>query len=377
MAELELALTCPVYDSFRVQQVAGMFDVPIEKKMVQRIRVQRPELCGSWQIGLIVGPSGSGKSQLARHLFGPHVRQQALWPEDRAVIDCFGDRPIQEITGLLTSVGFGSPPSWIKPYQVLSTGEQFRCDLARALAEANTQREQNNTAGDFSQSADAQKNLPLVVFDEFTSVVDRNVARIGSAAIARAIHKGLIRCRFVAVTCHYDVAEWLEPDWILDMADGTFQRGCLQRPKIEIVLFRCARQAWQAFACHHYLSSQLNPSAQCYLGVWKEVGVAFCAVLPIPGRKNHWRISRLVVLPDYQGIGIGTSVLECVAEVQRGWGRRISITASHPAIIAHLRGSRRWRVVAVRKTGSAPFQRGMPTYRGSFGRAVVSAEFMG
>jgi len=363
MPELELTLTCPVYDSFRVRQAAGMFDVPIQQKAVQRIRVQRPELSWAWRVGLIVGPSGSGKSQLARHLFGPAVCQQPVWPQDRAVIDCFGDRPIHEITGLLTSVGFGSPPSWIKPYHVLSTGERFRCDLARALAEAN------------AQTLDTAP--PLVVFDEFTSVVDRNVARIASAAIRRAIDKGLIRCRFVAVTCHYDVTDWLQPDWLLDLADGAFQRGCLQRPPIELAIFRCARSAWRAFAPHHYLSGRLNPMAQCYLAVWNETAVSFCAVLPIPGRKQHWRISRLVVLPDFQGVGIGAAVLEATAELYRTWGRRLSITASHPAILGHLRRSRHWRITAVRKTGSKPVQRGLPKYRGSFGRAVVSAEFLG
>ncbi len=404
MSELELVLTCPVHDSFRVRQVAGMFDVPVQQKAVQRIRVQKPELGWPWRVGLIVGPSGSGKSQLARHLFGPAVWQSPVWPEDRAVIECFGNRPIHEITGLLTSVGFGSPPSWIKPYHVLSTGERFRCDLARALAEANAQAEPAAAAppgfdtqtsavrptaanpidadsASFSavcpDGADTARLGPLVVFDEFTSVVDRNVARIASAAIRRAIEKGLIRCRFVAVTCHYDVAEWLEPDWVLDLADGTFQRGCLRRPPMEIAIFRAARWAWRAFAPHHYLSGQLNPVAQCYLAAWNETVVAFCAVLPIPGRRSHWRISRLVVLPDFQGIGIGTAVLEAVAELYRCWGRRLSITASHPAIIGHLRRSRRWRITAVRKTGSKPRQRGLPKYRGSFGRAVVSAEFIG
>ncbi|MCS7306267.1 MAG: GNAT family N-acetyltransferase [Thermoguttaceae bacterium] len=404
MPDLELMLTCPVYNSFRVQQVAGMFDVPVEQKVVQRIRVQKPDLDWPWRVGLIVGPSGSGKSQLARHLFGQAVWQPAAWPEDRAVIDCFGDRPIHEITGLLTSVGFGSPPSWIKPYHVLSTGERFRCDLARALAEANAQADRaaagskapavltsapspSNSqftprgvarSSDVNQAGSLPQAIgPIVVFDEFTSVVDRNVARVGSAAIRRAIQKGLIRCRFVAVTCHYDVAEWLEPDWILDMADGLFQRGCLRRPPIEITIFRSAAAAWRAFAPHHYLSGRLNPVAQCYLATWQETAVAFCALLPIPGRQNHWRISRLVVLPDFQGIGIGTSVLEAVAELYLCWGRRVSITASHPAIIGHLRRSRRWRITAVRKTGSKPFQRGLPKYRGSFGRAVVSAEFLG
>ena len=62
------------------------------------------------------------------------------------MIDGFGHLPIKELTSLLTAVGFSSPPSWIKPYHVLSTGERFRCDLARALADAMAQQADANEA---------------------------------------------------------------------------------------------------------------------------------------------------------------------------------------------------------------------------------------
>ena len=108
-------------------------------------------------------------------MFGDRIYRPREWPRDRAVIDGLGERPIKEITGLFTAVGFSSPPSWIKPYHVLSNGEQFRCDLA-AGAVRRTDRETRAAA----------RGPPLVVFDEFTSVVDRNVARVVSAAIAKA-----------------------------------------------------------------------------------------------------------------------------------------------------------------------------------------------
>ncbi len=142
-----------------------------------------------WSIGLIAGPSGSGKSTIARAIFGDRVYRPRDWATDRAVIDGLGQRPIKEITRLFTAVGFSSPPSWIKPYQVLSGGEQFRCDLARALAgdEGGRRRaeggedSQQRAIGEDSKSVvppSALRLPPLVVFDEFTSVVDRNVARV-------------------------------------------------------------------------------------------------------------------------------------------------------------------------------------------------------
>jgi ABC-type thiamine transport system ATPase subunit/GNAT superfamily N-acetyltransferase len=365
-------VSCPVFDSFRVQQVGGMFDVRVAERANVSFEVDVPSPDEDWQIGLIVGPSASGKSTIAKAVFGPHVVQPFYWPADRAIVDCFDLAPgetgraptAREITGLLTAVGFSSPPAWIRPYAVLSGGERFRCDLARALA-------RGLPTGD-----EAHASPPIVVFDEFTSVVDRNVAQIGSAAVAKSIRSGAVRCRFVAVTCHYDVAEWLEPDWVVDMADRTCRRGRLRRPEICLELRRAHRRLWSLFAPHHYLTGSLSQTARCYAAWWKGNPVSFCATLPIIGRRNHWRITRMVTLPDYQGVGIGMRVAEAVCDVHRQAGHRINVTASHPALVAHCRTSARWRAVAVRKTGSAAASQ-FHNYRGSAGRAVVSFEYLG
>ncbi len=347
-------LHCPIHDSFRVQQLAGMFDVPLATRAEQHFRVDVPDDFAKkdWRIGLIVGPSGSGKTTIARAMFGARLYRPPTWPSDKAVIDGLGQRPIKQITGLFTSVGFSSPPSWVKPYQVLSGGERFRCDLARALAIVN------DSGG-------------AIAFDEFTSVVDRTVARATSAAIAKAMHGGQINGRFVAATCHYDVAEWLQPDWVIDMATAIFQWRCLQRPPIELAIVRCRRRAWSLFARHHYLSGALSAVARCFLALWNDLPVAFCASVSLFGRKNRRRISRIVVLPDYQGLGIGMKFTETVAELHVAEGFRVNITASHPAVVGHCRRSPHWKAIGMKKTGSTT----IGTYRGSGGRAVVSFEF--
>ena len=350
---MQITVSCSTEPSFRVSQIAGMFDVPLEKKSTQHFNIEPPPMDADWHIGLIVGPSGSGKSTVARHLFDDYLYKEGGWPENRAVIDGFGDLPIKEITRLLTLVGFSSPPSWIKPYHVLSNGERFRCDLALSLA-----------------ATSKTCTPPLVAFDEFTSVVDRNVARIGSAAIARGIKSGKVNCRFVAVTCHYDVTDWLEPDWVLDMAAGTVSRRRLRRPPIELRILRCDRRAWPLFAKHHYLSGNLASGCRCYLALWNDEPVAFCAMIAQMGFKNRWRVSRIVTLPDYQGVGIGTAFLETLGDLYREDGLRFSITASHPSVIAHCGRSSKWKTVNVMKTGSKD-----GAHRGSLGRAVVSFEY--
>lgn len=372
MTQKEITVSCPVFDSFRVQQVAGMFDVPLAEKCTERFRVELPLLAEHWEVGLIVGPSGSGKSTIAREFYGAELYTESDWPSDKAVIDCFGELPVRQVVELFTAVGFSSPPSWVKPYQVLSCGERFRCDLAKALAasyESRVARKENELE---------TRNSQLVVFDEYTSVVDRNVAKACSTAIAKGIRRGSIPCRFVAVTCHYDVAEWLEADWVLDMATGRLERRRLRRPPIHLEVYRCQMAAWELFARHHYLSGSLAPGARCYLGLWNGEPVTFCATVPIITRKHHRRFTRIVTLPDYQGMGIGMKVVAAVAVLHRREGFRINVTSSHPALIRHCKHSPLWKTVNVKKTGSSSrsasqFQQ----YRSSTGRAVVSFEFVG
>jgi GNAT superfamily N-acetyltransferase len=228
-----------------------------------------------------------------------------------------------------------------------------------------------------SAAAEFEVDAPLVVFDEFTSVVDRRVAQVGSAAIAKAVRGGLARVRFVAVSCHYDVAEWLEPDWVLDMATRRLERRRLRRPAVELEIRRCHRRIWSLFAPHHYLSGSVSIAARCYVAVWCGQPVSFCATLPLVGKRGYWRITRLVTLPDYQGIGIGMRVAEAIAGLYRQQGLRIGITASHPAVIGHCVRSPAWRTVQVLRTGSRKSDRLVRGYGGSPGRAVASFEYLG
>ncbi|QDU86951.1 hypothetical protein Pla175_03050 [Pirellulimonas nuda] len=377
-----ITLSCPVHDSFRVQQVAGMFDVPIAEKQSERFDVELPDRDGPWRVGLIVGPSGSGKSSVARQALGDVLYRPAPWPAGRAVIDGFGDTPIRDITAMLTAVGFGSPPSWVKPFSVLSQGEQMRCELARALLEKGREvRDEGRAARPPVLAPHPSSLAALVVFDEFTSTVDRTVAQVCSAAVAKAIRSGRVAKRLVAVTCHYDVAAWLEPDWTLDMGqtpstsgERRLDWGRLRRPSIELTIRRCGRGVWPRFARHHYLSGKLNPVATCFVATWDGRPVAFCATLPVIGFKRRRRFTRIVTLPDYQGLGIGTRMIAAVARHHAGAGDRVSVTTSHPGLIAHCKRSPDWIATAVKKPASQRRSRTFSNYKNAGVRAVVSFE---
>ncbi|HSZ56645.1 MAG TPA: GNAT family N-acetyltransferase [Tepidisphaeraceae bacterium] len=353
MPQLDIHLESAVPDTFRVQQIAGMFDLGLALATRRHVRAEVPDPTEPWQVGLIVGPSGSGKTTVAGHAFGGALYQPRPWPTDRAVIDCFGDLPIKQLARTLTAVGFSTPPAWLRPYHHLSTGEQFRCDLAAALLGregAETRGHGDAKKGPEFVSASSRPRVsaspPTTVFDEFTSVVDRTIARFSSCALSKAIRSGIIPRRFVAVTCHDDIAPWLCPDWVLDMTDGSLSRRRLRRPPIHLQIQRTDRSFWNFFSPHHYLTHDLHRSAFCFLARVDNKPAAFTAVLPFPHpRRPGWREHRTVCLPDFQGVGIGTTMSNFVASLFVATGKPYFSRTSHPAMIAHRLSSPSWKLL--------------------------------
>ena len=98
------------------------------------------------------------------------------------------------------------------------------------------------------------------------------------------------------------------------------------------------------FRKHHYLSSGLNHSAKCHVALWDDKPVAFCATLHVPHArcKNLKRCSRIVTLPDYQGVGIGLQMLNTVAPHFRDGGFRYLIRTSQKQMIPALHKQRMW-----------------------------------
>ena len=151
-------------------------------------------LPNTFKIGVIVGSSGSGKSTILKK-FGKE--EYPIWDTNKSIISHF-DTPDEGINRL-GSVGFNTIPSWYKPYNVLSNGEKFRADLARKI----------------------KSNA---VIDEYTSVVDRTVAKAASIALARYVKNNDLR-NIVISTCHMDIVDWLEPDWVLNTDTGELLHG--------------------------------------------------------------------------------------------------------------------------------------------------------
>lgn len=313
--------------SFRVASVMSAFD--LQSTHIKEHFQGSFDLDNDWNIGLIVGGSGTGKSTIAKELFPESYFKGYEYQASSVIDDMPKGKGVEDITRSFGAVGFSSPPSWLKPYNVLSNGEKMRVDLARAILE---ERE-------------------LIVFDEFTSVVDRTVAKTGSLAIHKAIKR--LGKRFIAVSCHRDIIEWLQPDWIFDTDKMKFFRYQGERPKLQCEVIQLdkfkSRELWKKFRRYHYLNTDLNISAKCF-GLWYEgQAIGFCAVLhtPHPKSDKFKRVHRLVILPDYQGIGVGTKFVSLIAKFYTDQGFDFRITSSSKSVYSSLLKQNDWSLVHV------------------------------
>jgi ABC-type lipoprotein export system ATPase subunit/GNAT superfamily N-acetyltransferase len=311
MLNKEIILTSPIIKDEYTDIVGKMFDVPISNKSTVIIK-NNIVLPTEWNIGLIYGNSGAGKSTLLKE-FGK-IRTHK-WDNTIPMISNFKECTPHEASEILCSVGFGTVPAWIRPYKALSNGEQFRANLAKSLIGKDK----------------------IILIDEFTSVVDRNVAKSAANSVQKYIRKH--NKKIILASCHSDIIEWLVPDWTYNPIEGEtryFTERSLRHPNIELEVFRSKYEAWDLFKSHHYLSAGLNKSAKCYLATWEGIPIAFTAILsfPHPIVKKAWRESRTVVLPDYQGLGIGVKLSNYMGSIFKAHGCRFFSKTAHPAMIS-------------------------------------------
>jgi GNAT superfamily N-acetyltransferase len=330
--KIDIRNRCSDFKSYRAARVKSLFNA--ESGCNFDLAADLPIDDDDWKIGLVVGPSGSGKTSIGRALFGGGAVYEPAWPQDEPIIDAIapgGD--FNAVTGALASVGLGDVPAWLRPYAVLSNGERFRANLARLVSDAPA----------------------AAVVDEFTSVVDRQIAKMGALAFQKAWRRTDGKC--VLLSCHYDVVDWLEPDWVFDTAMRQYAgRRLWRRPKFELEIWETDWRYWPLFEPHHYLKLPRMIAAKCYVGAVEREPVCHLAVSTANrGGKAEARACRLVVMPEWQGAGVGLRFLNHVCGIQatggdgaRLAGRRVTTIfhTSHPGLVAALRRDKNWRQVS-------------------------------
>lgn len=326
MPRVDYVIEHPTPKHARCRQLEAMFDVPSAQTQRLEWSFDAPIEERDWSIGLIVGPSGAGKSTIARVMFGDALDKIPKWGPSSVIEDFDSSISMADVCSALQSVGFNTVPAWMRPYHVLSTGEKFRVDMARRIAEAH-------------------RGGGTIVCDEFTSVVDRQVAKIASHAIQKFVRRS--GKQFVAVSCHDDIIEWLQPDWTIDPSTRSFSwRSVQRRPELAIEIAPVGYEAWSIFAPFHYLTAELNKAARCF-GLFVNGRIAaFAGILHRPHARasNIKGVSRLVTLPDFQGLGLAFVLVDTLGAAHRAAGNRLRTYPAHPALIKGFNKSVNWRL---------------------------------
>ena len=328
--KIEIRHHCSDFETYRAARVKSLFNV--ESGANFSLDADLPIDDGNWQIGIVVGPSGSGKTSIGAKMGKFYAPR---WPSDTPIVDAINPSgEFDAVTGALSAVGLGSVPTWLRPYAVLSNGEKFRATLARLVCEAPK----------------------LAVVDEFSSVVDRQIAKVGAGAFAKAWRR--TGGKVVLLSCHYDILDWVVPDWVFDTASGQFNRGLLwRRPPLDIEIFETNWRHWPLFEPHHYLKLPHMIAATNYVATVNNEWVAHLAVSTRQGMIEA-RACRLVVMPEWQGAGVGMRFLNAVCELwRRGENRyqkplRTLFHTSHPGLAMALRRDKKWTQVSAKLHGA-------------------------
>ena len=324
------------FDSYRAARVKSLFNA--ESGCNFDLVIDGVDLSGEWNIGVVVGASGSGKTSIGKQIFGENKIANLAegWSGDVPIIDDIDpEGDFNKVTGVLASVGLGDVPAWLRPFRVLSNGEQFRAGLAKIICEKPAE----------------------VVIDEFTSVVDRQIAKIGSQAFQKAWRRENPSGKVVLLTPHYDIIDWIQPDWIIDTGKKAFERGCpRRRPKIELEIRKVNGSYWNHFKPHYYLDLPRPIAAEYFVGTVD--GELACHIAVSPAfHIGGYRATRLVTMPEWQGAGVGTRFLNAIAQYHlEGNGRKNKelptyFHTSHPQLCSALRRSDKWVQVSANLYG--------------------------
>ena len=335
MKKIEVHNRVSDFNSYRAARVKSLFNA---ENGCNFDLVVEADLDFDWNIGVVVGPSGSGKTSIGKMIFGGENKIYDYhdgWDADKPIIDCIapgGD--FNEVTGALANVGLGDVPAWLRPFRVLSNGEQFRAGLARVVCERPQE----------------------IVIDEFTSVIDRQIAKIGSQAFQKAWRRNNPGGKVVLLTPHYDILEWVQPDWVIDTKTKTFSKEHLQRPKINLDIWQVNSDYWKFYKPHYYLNLPMPIAAQYFIGTVDGELACHIAISPM-FQCGGYRGTRLVTMPEWQGAGVGSKFLNFMGQYCIDGKARCNkhlpmyFHTSHPQLCGYLRHSKKWVQVSAEMYG--------------------------
>lgn len=137
------------------------------------------------------------------------------------------------------------------------------------------------------------------------------------------------------------------------------------------------------FSKYHYLSHTHNNAARVFIATVNDIVCGYCSVLPFPHpfKKGFWREHRTVILPDYQGIGLGHLLSNNVAEILKESGKGFLSTTSAPSLIMNRKKDKKWAITRIGRvnvpTGTGLLHNKHNKDSTSANRITVSFQYIG
>jgi ABC-type ATPase with predicted acetyltransferase domain len=240
---MKINLSHKIQNDKYTEYIYETFDIQNKQESNVVIDANLEHLPKDWNIGVVYGGSGTGKTTILKNYFKKEM-DKSYFDNSKSLISNFDWLEPKDATFLLSAMGLSSVPTWLRPFNTLSNGEQYRANLAYIVGSA--------------------KENETILIDEYTSVVDRDVAKAMSNALQKYIRR--TNKKIVLASCHFDIMEWLQPDWIYSPSKGRLEIASqLRQPTIELSIFRCRYETWNLFKQHHYLTEDLLISSKNYV----------------------------------------------------------------------------------------------------------------
>jgi hypothetical protein len=193
---IDLTLDFEPPQTDRARELIRIFGLREERIRHQRLRHRCRIRVRPGDIIYLTGANGAGKSVLLNAMYEQAPPSDRLrlddiaLPGDRPVIDCI-DKPLFASADLLTHAGISDIFSMLQAPAILSTGQQHRYRMARAMTHPAT----------------------FIFADEYTSSMDR-IAAAGAAFRLRKLSHNSGKV-FILASCHEDILKDLQPDILI------------------------------------------------------------------------------------------------------------------------------------------------------------------
>jgi predicted acetyltransferase len=121
--------------------------------------------------------------------------------------------------------------------------------------------------------------------------------------------------------------------------------------KLEFKICRTTKSTWEFYKKYHYLNESIGAGHYYEMKLNdKKVGFMSIARFPHPQAKDIMTVGRLVIVPEFQGFGVGIKFTNEISELYKG--NRIRITTSLKPFIESLNKSNKWKCVRFGRVGN-------------------------